>query len=318
MFRRISAAQRDALLEVMAMATEGKIQEVIQACRDYGRSSIIALAGPPATGKSHVALIAAQRFAGEPTRVKEVQFHQAFTYEEFIEGLRIDATGAVRERPGVFMDWNETALADPDHDYVLLIEELTRANLAAVLGELLTYIEHRERSFDALFSRAPIRVAPRLTILATFNPVDRSALNIDDALLRRLRIIDFLPDAGQLQEMLSAKTPPFPPHVIAKISNIFEACKQSHGEDYATLVPFGHGIFRELASEADLHALWHQRIRRMLYRPLQDPHPFATTIEQSYPWKDRTYRVPAPPPEVTTLDEAATPAAYAGEAKPAG
>lgn len=277
------------------MSTEDKIQEVVEACRDYGRSSIIALAGPPATGKSHVALIAAQRFAGEPTRVKEVQFHQAFTYEEFIEGLRIDATGAVREKPGVFMDWNDTALADPEHDYVLLIEELTRANLAAVLGELLTYVEHRERSFDALFSRVPIRVARRLTILATFNPVDRSALNIDDALLRRLRIIDFLPDAGQLREMLASRAPPVPPHVVTKIAGIFEACERTHAEDYATLVPFGHGIFKEVASEADLHPLWQQRIRRMLYRPLQDPHPFANTIEQAYPWRDAAYRQPAPP-----------------------
>jgi hypothetical protein len=268
-------------------ATEARIAEVVAICARYGGTSIIALAGAPATGKSHVAIIAAQRHAGEPTRVKEIQFHQSFTYEEFIEGLRIDATGAVQPTPGVFLSWNEDAAADTvaGHTYVLLIEELTRANISAVIGELLTYIEHRDRDFETLFSRTRVRVAQNLTILATFNPVDRSALSIDDALLRRLRIVDFLPDPGQLEEMLAEPGRNVPTHVVAKLKAIFELCRERHRSDYETLMPFGHGIFSEIQTEGDLHALWHQRIKRILRRPLLDPHPFAETIEEAYPWR---------------------------------
>ena len=148
-------------------ATEAKIKDVIDACTRYGSTSIIALSGVPATGKSYTAAIAAQRYAGEPTRVREVQFHQSFTYEEFVEGLRITDTGGVEPVEGVFLEWNNIAVEDGDLRYVLLIEELTRANLGSVLGELLTYVEHRDRHFFCMFSRRAARVAKNLTIIAT-------------------------------------------------------------------------------------------------------------------------------------------------------
>jgi 5-methylcytosine-specific restriction protein B len=273
-------------------ATEKQIAAVVEACGKYGRSSIIALAGVPATGKSYIAAIAAQRHAGEPTRVREVQFHPSFTYEEFVEGLRIGAGGAVEAASGVFLEWNELANDDGELQYVLLVEELTRANLAAVLGELLTYVEHRERQFFTMFSRRAVRVAPNLTILATYNPVDRSAIDIDDALLRRLRIIDFPPDPDQLDEMLTRNG--LPPHVITQLRRVFTDCQSAFPEDFASLMPFGHGVFADVAKEEDLSPLWHQRIQRMLYRPLLDPHSFAEVIKSAYPWRDPAYRVPMP------------------------
>lgn len=271
-------------------ATERQIGAVVDACERYGATSIITLSGVPATGKSYIASIAAQRHAGEPTRVREVQFHQSFTYEEFIEGLRIAPGGAVEALPGVFLDWNERATEDGKLRYVLLIEELTRANLGSVLGELLTYVEHRNRQFFSLFSRRAISVSPTLTIIATFNPVDRSAIDMDDALLRRLRIIDMPPDTEQLTEMLANNG--VPPAIGEALRRVFDDSKAAFPSEYETLMPFGHGVFAEVHSEDDLYPLWHQRIRRMLYRPLLDPHAFAETIEKAYPWKNKDYRLP--------------------------
>jgi 5-methylcytosine-specific restriction protein B len=270
-------------------ATERQITAILDACQQYGSTSIIALSGVPATGKSYIAAIAAQRFANEPTRVREIQFHPSFTYEEFVEGLRIGVGGSVQAVAGIFVDWNERAAEDGELQYVLLIEELTRANLSSVLGELLTYIEHRHRQFFTLFSRRAVRIAKNLTIIATFNPVDRSAIDIDDALLRRLRIIDMPPDTDQLSEMLDRNK--LPSHVTQALRRVFDDCRANFQTDYETLMPFGHGVFADISKEEQLNPLWHQRIRRMLYRPLLGPHPFAEVIEKAFPWRDATYKV---------------------------
>jgi 5-methylcytosine-specific restriction endonuclease McrBC GTP-binding regulatory subunit McrB len=270
--------------------TERKIAEITDACERYGSRSIIALAGVPGTGKSFAASIGAQRFASDPLMVREVQFHQSFSYEEFIEGMRIGSEGAVQVEPGIFLDWNQKALDDPEHRYVLLIEELTRANLAAVLGELMTYLEHRGRPFTTVYSRRPVFIASNLTLLATYNPTDRSAIDIDAALIRRLRIVQFPPSTAQLEEMLSGRSD-LRPAVIEKLKHIFTECEKL--DDYEHLMPFGHGIFADIHNEApDLYRLWEERIRHLIRRPLVEAHPFAEVIEKAYPWRNRTYILP--------------------------
>lgn len=271
-------------------ATEAKIQEVIDACERYGNKAIVALAGVPGTGKSFIALIAAQRFAKEPTLVREIQFHQSFSYEEFIEGMRIDITGGVSVSPGIFLDWNRCALDDPEHGYVLLVEELTRANISAVLGELMTYLEYRERPFISVYSRQPTYIAENLTVLATYNPMDRSALEIDAALLRRMRVIAFPPSPEQLGEMLQGRK--LSNVVVSRLKSIFTECEKRFPDEYDHLMPFGHGIFSDIQQEQpDLHRLWVERIALLLRRPLVAPHPFTDAIEDLYPWRDASFAV---------------------------
>ena len=271
-------------------STERKIAEVVDACERHGGRSIIALAGVPGTGKSFVASIAAQRFTNEPLRVREIQFHQSFSYEEFIEGLRIDQTAGVSVVSGLFQWWNELALEDDANRYVLLVEELTRANLPAVLGELMTYLEHRDRSFVTLYSRKPVHVAENLVLLATYNPTDRTALNLDEALIRRLRIIRFPPSVEQLAEMLSKRE--LSEAVIERLKNIFRECERGFPTDYEHMMPFGHGVFSDVTTEMpDLHRLWVERISHLLRRPLLEPHPFTNVIEEAYPWRDANFSV---------------------------
>ena len=271
------------------VSTEAKVGEVIDACRRYGREAIVALAGVPGTGKSHVAEIAALQLAGDRTLVLEVQFHPSMTYEQFVEGLRIDSSGAVTVEPGIFLEWNQFALDDPDQTYVLLIEELSRADVPAVIGELMTYVEHRERYMVPAYSKIPVPIARNLVILATYNPTDRSAIAFDTALLRRMRILWCPPDPVQLEEMLSGRD--LADAVVALLKELFSGCKQAHEADYQHLMPFGHGIFAQVREEVpDLHDLWRDRINHMLYRPLLEPHPFSKTIESLYPWTDPDFR----------------------------
>jgi hypothetical protein len=290
--------------------TEAKIREVVAACQRYGKNSIIALAGVPGTGKSFIAAVAAQRVAAEPTRVREVQLHPSFSYEEFIEGLRLGNAVRVEIHPGIFLEWNQQALDDPEHRYVLLLEELTRANLPTVLGELLTYVEYREgdkrRSFHTMYGRRPVYVAANLIILATYNPADRSALELDSAMMRRMRIISSPPDPDQLEEMLQGR-PGMNVAVIKRLKGLFDACKAEARDEYEHLMPFGHGIFSEVEQEQpDLHDLWHERIRPLIRRPIVEPHRLAGVIEKAYPWRNPDFSVQqAAAPAAAAVDAAA-------------
>lgn len=269
-------------------ATQLKIQEVVDACNRYGEQSVVALAGVPGTGKSHIGLLAAQQVADDPLMVREAHFHPGTTYDQFIEGLRIDSTGATVIEDGLFLEWNDRALADSDHTYVLLVEELTRTDVAAVLGELMTYIEYRDRHFPTLYGRRLAKVAKNLRVIATFNPTDRSALNLDAAILRRLRIIDFPPDALQLAEMLADRS--LSTAATDRLQALFTECEKQFPDEFAAAMPFGHGIFAEVQQEQpDLTELWWERITRMLKQPMRDPHPFTQVIEANYPWIDPAF-----------------------------
>jgi hypothetical protein len=171
----------------------------------------------------------------------------------------------------------------------LLIEELTRANLSAVLGELLTYVEHRDREFTTHYSKKTVRLASNLVILTTFNPLDRSAMEIDTAILRRLRIITFPPSVDQLAEMLHQTK--VREEVIELLQDLFEACAGQ--PDYETWMPFGHGVFAGITNDRpDLYELWNERIRFFLYRPGLTDHKFASLICENYPWTNAEYATP--------------------------
>lgn len=271
--------------------TEAAIDRVLTALDRYGQSSIVALAGVPGTGKSFIASIAAQRFTDDPLFVRTVQFHRSYTYEEFVEGMRIDSNGAVQIMSGVFLDWNARALDDPDSRYVLLIDEFTRADISAALGELLTYLEHRRAAFLTMYGRQSVKVALNLYVLATLNPSDRTALDLDSAIIRRLRMLTFLPDPQQMREMLDNRG--LSSTCLDRLSSVFSNCRDAYPDQYESLMPFGHGIFSQVRSEVpDLYQLWDERIRYMLQRPNLDPHPFKQVIEDSYPWRDPGHQEP--------------------------
>jgi 5-methylcytosine-specific restriction endonuclease McrBC GTP-binding regulatory subunit McrB len=269
--------------------TERKLSEIAETCERAGRNSIVALAGVPGTGKSMMALIAAQRFASQPEMVRAIQFHPSYSYEEFIEGMRIADNGSVKPERGILLDWNQKALDDEDNRYVLLIDELTRANVSAVLGELMTYVEYRDRTFTTVYSRRPVNIAENLLILATYNPTDRSAVEVDAALIRRLRIIQCPPSEGQLRDMLAEKVNR---EIVTALQGLFGAARDRFPDEFDTFMPFGHGIFSGVSTEfPDLHRLWIERLQYFLRRPLAEPHKFADVIEQNYPWRDPAFRL---------------------------
>ena len=138
-------------------------------------------------------------------RIAMVTFHQNFSYEDFVEGIRprLAEGGDIgyELRPGLFRRIADAALADPDRPYVLIIDEINRGNVPKILGELITLIEpsrrlgqQEETTVTLPYSGDTFGVPGNLHIVGTMNTADRSILPLDTALRSRFDHVEMLPD----------------------------------------------------------------------------------------------------------------------------
>jgi len=145
----------------------------------------------------------------EVRRYDFVTFHQSYSYEEFIEGIRPDAGDELTYSvtPGVFRRIAERARKDPENSYALFIDEINRANVSSVFGELITLLEEDKRlkAINSLTVTLPYSgnvfgVPENLFLIGTMNTADRSVEALDTALRRRFTFIEIEPDPTLLSE----------------------------------------------------------------------------------------------------------------------
>lgn len=166
--------------------------------------------GPPGTGKTFVAEAFARWFTGSADRVETIQFHPSYAYEDFVEGIRPELDAAdlrYRLAPGLLKRFAALAAADEGHRYVLVIDEINRANLARVFGELLYLLEYRSKDVTLPYSGARFMLPPNLYLIGTMNTADRSIALVDFALRRRFHFIEFPADATILRRWLQRHNP---------------------------------------------------------------------------------------------------------------
>ena len=120
------------------------IQEIIRLANIFGG---VILSGPPGTSKSYFAAAAAQVMTDrDKRRHRFVQFHASYQYEDFMLGFRPKDEGGFAYKQGPFLRLVSDAVTDPDNNtYVLVIDELSRADVGRVFGEALTYVERTKR-----------------------------------------------------------------------------------------------------------------------------------------------------------------------------
>ncbi|MDQ0635266.1 5-methylcytosine-specific restriction protein B [Arthrobacter pascens] len=178
----------------------------------------LVLYGPPGTGKTYLAKHLAAELANDSTdeRVKLVQFHPSYAYEDFFEGYRPDKTdeGQVSFKlvAGPLRRLAEEA-AKPGNEnkpYFLIIDEMNRANLAKVFGELYFLLEYRDDRIYLQYSpNEPFTLPDNLYIIGTMNTADRSIAMMDAAIRRRFAFIELHPQTepvkGSLLRFLQAR-----------------------------------------------------------------------------------------------------------------
>ncbi|MFD7053271.1 DUF4357 domain-containing protein [Streptomyces mirabilis] len=160
----------------------------------------LVLYGPPGTGKTYLALKLAEFLGGGPEQVKLVQFHPSYAYEDFFEGFRPQEDPETREvafrlTAGPLRELADLASREGNRHipHFLIIDEINRANLAKVFGELYFLLEYRNKSVRLTYSGDDFALPPNLFVIGTMNTADRSIALVDAAMRRRFAFVELSP-----------------------------------------------------------------------------------------------------------------------------
>lgn len=229
---------------------------VLDLLNDYGG---VLFTGPPGTSKSHYATRIARTIAGAASRVRTVQFHPSYQYEDFIQGYVATATGMQLANKH-FVLACQAATADPGQRYVIVIDELSRADPGRVFGEALTYLERTKRGETFLLASGDaLMVPPNLDILATMNPLDRGVDEVDAALNRRFAKYAMDPSEDYLTTFLIAAG--MPDVLRQRVLSFFRSVNREAAVAVNPHAVLGHTYFQNIRDIPGLIRLWDHQLR---------------------------------------------------------
>lgn len=250
-------------LEEISELTGFQTSELDRYIRTINRKGQTIIQGPPGTGKTFIAERLAKHLIGGGDGFSDIiQFHPAYTYEDFIEGLRpINQNGQLTYSivPGRFLEFCTKAEARED-TCVLIIDEINRANLSQVFGELMYLLDDRQNTqrFITLASGTPFRIPTNVRIIGTMNTADRSIALVDNALRRRFAFIPVYPNYEVLRQYHQREKTGFP---VDKLTSILEDVNRAINNKHYEL---GISFFLTKTLVEDIQDIWQMEIEPYL------------------------------------------------------
>jgi 5-methylcytosine-specific restriction protein B len=219
----------------------------------------VIFAGPPGTSKSwYAARIGVQLADRDPDRIRFVQFHPSYQYEDFVEGFVANDDGSgFTLKPKHLLELCQTAIDHYPNPVVLVIDELSRGEPGRIFGEALTYVEHSKRGLSFHLASGRQCVIPdNLIFLATMNPHDRGVEEVDAAFERRFAKIRMEPKLEQVSIFLSAAG--MPSELQQRVENFFRYVDRlARTNPYVAL---GHTYFAGIGDLNGLRSLWDHQL----------------------------------------------------------
>jgi 5-methylcytosine-specific restriction protein B len=250
-------------LEEISEITGFHKTQLTQWIHTINRKGQTIIQGPPGTGKTFIAEKLAKHLIGGGDGFSDIiQFHPAYTYEDFIEGLRpITQNGQLTYSivPGRFLEFCEKAEACEDN-CVLIIDEINRANLSQVFGELMYLLDDRQDTarFIKLASGKLFRIPTNVRIIGTMNTADRSIALVDNALRRRFAFIPVYPNYEVLRQYHHREKTGF---AVDKLTSILEDVNRAINNKHYQL---GISFFLTKTLAEDIQYIWQMEIEPYL------------------------------------------------------
>lgn len=232
-------------------------EDAIEAITEDNERNLL-MVGPPGTGKTHESFEIANDI-GEETFF--FQFHESYSYEDFVEAYEpTPAAGGGVEFEAVAKGFRKAceAAAETNEYVFVVLDEINRANVSRVFGELFSLIEYRESITEKgveqrmLYSDKPLVIPNNLVIMATMNNLDKSTEDMEFALRRRFAQITVPPSTEALRELLGGQVSP---------DELDELCLLLNSVIEDGEYPLGHTYFKDLDSIDELTKLYRRRIR---------------------------------------------------------
>ncbi|GAA6198700.1 5-methylcytosine-specific restriction endonuclease subunit McrB [Pseudophaeobacter arcticus] len=272
-------------------------EEVERHLEIWANKKNLILQGAPGVGKSFIARRLAYALIGfrDNRKVQTVQFHQSYSYEDFVQGYRPNGNQGFDRKNGSFYEFCNRAVSDPGSRYVFIIDEINRGNLSKIFGELMLLIEPDKRNpmwstrlAYATENDPEFYVPANLYILGMMNTADRSLSLVDYALRRRFAFVAMEPLYGAPKFQKHLEKHGVSESVITQIKLGMSELNQTIESDRTNLGPgfrIGHSFFTPTQPVINSEA-WYRRIVETEIHPLLEEYWFDSP-ENADQWRDR-------------------------------